>query len=113
MSVPLAVRSTGDGRRPSRYVFLDYGAFSPDLTRCIKLPPTLYKLWVVLTDRPNQVVSYLDLTQAYWPDTGVSDPETTLVHVGRLKRLLAQIDWPPGTLEVVWGRGVMFRLPRA
>jgi hypothetical protein len=34
-----------------------------------------------------------------------------LAHVRRLRALLESVGWLPGTLEVVWGRGVMFRAP--
>lgn len=111
MHIWLSARPAGDGRTPSVYVVPGYGATSPDLTRRVKLPPTLCDLWVALSESPGQTLTYLTLTRALWPQASVADPGLVRAHVGRLRALLVQVGWPPSCLEVVWGRGVMFHAP--
>lgn len=110
-TVAVAARSAGTRRALSRYVRPHFGAYSPDGTRSVRLPPALYDLWVALTDRPNETIPYLALTQAFWPSACAEDPVTTRVYVGRLRTLLVQVGWPAGSLEVVWGQGVIFHPP--
>jgi DNA-binding response OmpR family regulator len=107
----LAVLPAGNGTAASLYVRPSYGAYSPDRAQSIKLPPTLYHLWAALTASPDQPLTYYALTRTLWPQATVADPELVLAHVRRLRALLESVGWPPGTLEVVWGRGVMFRAP--
>ncbi len=107
----LVMACSAGNERAASYVRPAYGAYSPDGSQSIKLPPTLYHLWVTLTATPHQTVTYYALTRALWPQATVADPELVLAHVRRLRALLARIGWPSDTLEVVWGRGVMFRAP--
>ena len=102
--------SAGDGRAPT-FVASDYGAHSPDLKRSVKLPKTLENLWAVLCDHPNQTVSYLTLTRAFWPSAVVASPRTVQGHLWRLRVLLTEAGWPSDCLETVEGRGVRFRPP--
>lgn len=113
MNISLAC-SAGDGRAASPYVCRSiYGAYSPDRARSVRLPPTLYDLWVVLTDHPNETVTYAALARALWQAAVVADADLIRAHVARLRRLLVQVGWPSACLEVVWGRGVVFHPPRA
>lgn len=105
-------RVAGTARPLSRYVRPRFGAYSPDLTRSIRLPPVLYDLWVALTTTPHETIPYLTLTQAFWPSACAEDPVTTRVYVGRLRSLLMLVGWPASCLEVVWGQGVMFHPPK-
>lgn len=113
MHIVLMTRSAGNERALSPYVRLHFGAYSPDRSRYIQLPPLVYTLWVVLTDHPNEVVSYLDLTQALWPQSLAAEPDLVRDHVGRLRKLLVMVGWPAGCLYVVRDQGVEFRPPRA
>ncbi len=113
MTLTRPVRSAGPRRDLSPFVCPNYGAYSPDLTRTIQLPPTLRALWVAFTDRPNEVIPYFALTQAFWPSACAEDPATVRLYTGRLRALLVQIGWPSGCLEVVWGSGVKFHSPKA
>lgn len=110
MHILLMACPAGDGRA-SRFVCADYGAHSPDLKRSVKLPPTLENLWAVLCDHPNQTVSYLALTRAFWPGAVVASPRTVQGHLWRLRVLLTEAGWPSDCLETVEGRGVRFRPP--
>lgn len=113
MRILLMALPSGSGRALSSYVRPDYGAFSPDGSRSVKLPTTLLLLWVALTDHPNQVIPYATLARALWPDAVVVDTDLVRAHVGRLRALLVQVGWPSACLEVVWGRGVVFHAPHA
>lgn len=103
-------RLAGNERAP--YVASDYGAYAPDLTRSVKLSPTLERLWAVLCGHPNQTVSYLALTRAFWPSAAVAAPRTVQGHLWRLRAKLVEAGWPADCLETVEGRGVRFRPPR-
>lgn len=111
MNILFMACPAGDGRASSPYVCPLYGAYSPDLKHSLKLPTILYNLWVVLTDHPGEVVSYLTLTRCFWPSATIADPDAVRVHLWRLRSALWPLGWRPEQFEAVRGRGVMFHPP--
>lgn len=76
--------------------------------RIIPLTPKEFDILLVLASRPNRVFTRDELSERVWGPNEYVDPRTLAVHIGTLRRKLA--DDPKRPSRVLTVRGVGFRL---
>jgi PAS domain S-box-containing protein len=99
-----SIRVLGDLR-----VDLDRGRVAVGGTT-VHLTPSEFRVLVLLTDRPGQIVSRETIMEALWDSTYVGNGRTGEAHVSKLRRKIGDDARWPTRIETVRGEGYRFNV---
>jgi DNA-binding response OmpR family regulator len=67
-----------------------------------------YDLLLLLVTKPNQIVSFEDISNHIWGSFSENDPKTIMVIASRLRKKMAPYIELASTIETVWSKGYTF-----
>ena len=75
----------------------------------IKLSNREYELLAILIDKPNELITFEEISNSLWGGYSSSDRQSIMVNMSRLRKKFSMYDGLENYIETVWSKGYIFK----